>query len=79
MVLACNPSSGFLWEPSFDARYLELVARKFWGEGQRIGAGAEEMFHFRALQGGETQLLFELRRAWETEARETKLFRITID
>ena len=79
MVLACNPSTGFLWEPSFDARYLELVSRKFRQEGQRIGAGAEEMFHLRALQAGETQILFELRRSWETEAGEMKLFRITID
>ncbi len=78
IALASNPTTGFVWEPDFDARRLKLLSREFQPQSARIGAGGEERFHFQALGSGETEVLFELRRAWEPEARERKRLQIAI-
>ena len=78
IALAGNPTTGFVWEPEFDARQLKLLSREFQPPSEAIGAGGEERFHFQALGSGETEVLFKLRRAWEPEARERKRFQIAI-
>ena len=78
IALAGNPTTGFVWEPEFDTRRLKLLSREFQPQGARIGAGGEERFQFQALGSGETEVRFELRRAWEPQARERKRFRIAI-
>ena len=76
--LAGNPTTGYEWQASVDPNYVEPEARAFEAEGKTIGAGGREVFRFRALQAGETEIAFEYRRAWERAPLEVRRYRLVI-
>jgi predicted secreted protein len=78
IALAGNPTTGYTWQPDADADYLELVGQEFERGGQGVGAGGEEVFSFRTLAGGETEVTFQYQRPWDRESRDTKYFRVLI-
>jgi inhibitor of cysteine peptidase len=59
-----NPTTGYIWQPEIDGRYLELLGLEFEPGGEAIGSGGCEVFRFRALQAGQTEIAFEYRRPW---------------
>jgi predicted secreted protein len=78
ITLAGNPTTGYLWEANVDDRYLELISQEFEHEDQSVGAGGREVFRFRALAPGETEINCEHRRPWSQESRDEKQFQVVI-
>lgn len=78
IALVGNPSTGYEWQASADSNYLELRSREFVLGAGAVGAGGRNLFHFRALRAGETEVLFEYRRSWEKTARETRRCKLVI-
>lgn len=73
-----NPTTGYVWQADVDARYLELTEKEFELEGEAIGAGGREVFHFRAREAGRTEIVFAYRRPWEESARDTRRFEVVV-
>jgi inhibitor of cysteine peptidase len=78
IALRGNPTTGYLWEAEIDTGYLELVQGHFEQDGEGVGAGGRQAFHFRARSPGETQVTFEHRRPWDKIPRETRCFQVVI-
>ena len=77
IALAGNPTTGYAWQVRSDGQILELLGQEFELGGEGVGAGGLEVFHFRALATGETEIACEYRRPWDKETRETKRFRVS--
>jgi inhibitor of cysteine peptidase len=77
IVLAGNPTTGYTWQVNTDGRHLELLDQSFERSAEHVGAGGFEIFRFRALETGETEITCEYRRPWEEEILESKRFRVT--
>jgi inhibitor of cysteine peptidase len=78
VVLEGNPSTGYTWQVSADERYLELLTQDFEPHGQGVGAGGQEVFHFRGLAAGECTITCEYCRPWDQTARDTASFEVQI-
>ena len=78
LELAGNPTTGYMWQINADSRHLELLGQKFEAGGAGVGAGGREVFHFRALAAGDTEIACEYRRPWDKETRDTKHYRVAI-
>jgi inhibitor of cysteine peptidase len=76
--LAGNPTTGYTWQASVDSPNLELVGQEFEPAGEGIGAGGHEVFRFRALAAGETEIVLEYRRPWGGAARDVARFRVFV-
>jgi len=79
ITLTGNPTTGYTWHAQVDARYLDLTAQEFEPASEAVGAGGQEVFHFRARRATETEIAFEYRRPWGTEAHDTKRFQVVIE
>ena len=76
--LAGNPTTGYTWQPDVDSQHLELLGQEFEPGGEGVGAGGKEIFRFRALAAGDTEIAFAYRRPWDKESRDTSSFRVAI-
>jgi inhibitor of cysteine peptidase len=77
-----NPTTGYTWQADIDTQYAELITQEYApqaGPAGAIGAGGWEVFHFRAREAGETQIVFLHRRPWGGATRDTKRFKLVID
>ena len=78
IALESNPTTGYSWEAEFDTAMLELTEQTFeLGEYAKegiVGAGGTELFRFKGLSKGETEITFNYKRSWETEILDTKVF-----
>ncbi len=75
--LAGNPTTGYTWQVQVDSRHLELLSQAFVPGGEGIGAGGMEVFRFRVLAAGETEIACGYQRPWEEEILESKLFQVS--
>ncbi len=78
IALAGNPTTGHEWQASVDPIYLELRASVFEPEGKAVGSGGRDVFQFKALRAGDTEISFEYRRPWERVPLETRRCRLVI-
>lgn len=80
ITLEANPTTGYQWDLDYDEDYLELVDRKYETLVQEgiVGAGGEEIFKFKALKSGETQITFSYLRTWEDSSIDEKVYEIVI-
>jgi inhibitor of cysteine peptidase len=76
--LAGNPTTGYMWQPDVDSQHLELLGQEFEPGGGGVGAGGKEIFRFRALRAGDTEIAFAYRRPWDKGSRETSSFQVAI-
>lgn len=76
--LAGNPTTGYTWQIHVDSQHLELLSQEFEPGGEGVGAGGQEVFRFRVLAAGETEIACEYRRPWDKEVRDTKRFRVVV-
>ncbi len=79
--LKSNPTTGYNWEPSFDAAFLQLVATEFRqaaAEPGVVGAGGEQRFTFRGLKAGTTEVWFVYKRPWEQGVVAKRVFTVCI-
>ncbi len=76
ITLESNPSTGYSWQFVYDSGKLEFVKRDFIApeeeEPELVGAPVDEVFVFRALEPGETEISFLYARPWETEVEPEK-------
>lgn len=81
IVLKANPTTGYVWELSFDPEYIQLLGRKYAykdNDDKEIGKACDEMFYFKALKQGQTEITFSQYRRWLNEAASKKTFIVDI-
>ena len=82
IALESNPTTGYSWVAEFDAAMLELVEETFeLGEYTKqglVGVGGTELFRFKGLSCGKTEITFKYKRSWETETLDTKVFTVEV-
>ena len=67
MTLEAVPTSGFRWELVSDpGPAARLVGDDFEVTNERVGGPALQRFRFEAVEPGELELRFALRRPWES-------------
>ena len=82
IALGSNPTTGYSWQESYDETVLELV-EKTYEQGEEaeqglVGAGGVELFRFKALKAGKTEITLVYKRPWEEEIAEQKVFTVDI-
>jgi predicted secreted protein len=66
------PGAGYQWDADFDGQKVEIVKKEFVPPGTgAIGGSGKDVFKFKPLAGGDTELRFVYKRPWETESSET--------
>ena len=82
IALESNPTTGYSWEAEYDAAILELVEDTFelgeYAEQGLVGAGGTQLFRFKGLSSGKTDITFKYKRSWETETLDTKEFTVEV-
>ena len=82
IALESNPTTGYLWEESYDESMLKLVESRYElgkeAEQGLVGAGGVDYFRFKALKAGETEITMTHKRPWEEEVLEQRVFRVSI-
>jgi len=82
IALGSNPSTGYSWEADFDDAILELVEETFelgeYAKQGLLGAGGTELFRFKGISSGKTEVTFKYKRPWETETLDTKVFTVEV-
>jgi len=79
--LEANLSTGYQWKPNFDYNYVELIGIDYQSANNGVlGSSGTEVFTFRPLQEGETELIFSYSRPWEDKAPIKKaVYKLTIE
>jgi inhibitor of cysteine peptidase len=78
LALAGNPTTGYTWQATVDPGYLALAGEEFEPVDAGVGSGGKEIFRFRALAPGKSEIECDYRRPWDKKARETRRFRVEI-
>jgi len=79
VTLPSNPSTGYSWQPEFDAAFLsQVVEAEFEAESSLAGAGGAEIFEFKAVQPGTTTLTLNYERPWEENVDPVETFQIKL-
>ena len=84
IALGSNPTTGYMWQESYDENILELVEKtyKTGKEAKQgmVGAGGVEYFRFKTLKTGETEITLVYKRLWEEPTPEdiTEVFTVNI-
>jgi inhibitor of cysteine peptidase len=78
--LEANETTGYTWRGNerFDRSYLELTGSPYQpAQPQRPGSGGEQLYHFKALKAGTTQIKLTYKRSWEaTPSDKTVVFTV---
>jgi len=82
--LASNITTGYTYEKSqvYDPEKVQLVKWAYKPpETKLLGAAGQEIFTFKALRPGQTEIRLTYRRPWEKESagQQTLVFKITIE
>jgi len=74
IVLESNPTTGYQWQVGYDSGRLELASQEFIvpEDSDLVGAPGEEIFIFKALERGESDIAFSYLRPWETDTNPEK-------
>jgi len=82
IALESNPTTGYSWQASYDETMLELVENTYepgeYAQQGAVGAGGTELFRFRALESGESEITMVYKRPWEEEVLDQKVFTVDI-
>jgi inhibitor of cysteine peptidase len=82
IALESNPSTGYSWEAEYDDAMLELLEETFepgeYAKENIVGAGGTELFCFKGLGKGKTEITFNYKRSWESEVLDTKVFTVEV-
>ncbi len=81
LTLDENPSTGFRWQiVTIDSDILELETTTFNPpQTQRVGAGGQAVWRFRAVRAGSARLILSLYRPWEGLDSDVDRFEIRVD
>ncbi len=77
IILACNPSTGFEWNASYNTQYLELINQSY-QPNYPILAGSVVMktSPFKALKAGNSNITFNYEQPWEQDPVQTVTYDI---
>jgi len=84
IALGSNPTTGYVWQESYDESTLELVEKTYEpteaDEQDTAGAGGTDYFRFKALKTGKTEITLVYKRSWEESTPQdiTKRFSVEI-
>ena len=82
IALGSNPTTGYMWQESHDEDMLKLVEKTYEpGEEAKqgvVGAGGVELFRFKALKAGKTEINLVYKRPQEEEIVDQKVFIVDI-
>ncbi len=80
VLLNANPTTGFDWQIlSYDSTVIEVKHKSFIkSDTQRMGAPGKQVFKFKAIAAGITDLRLIYVRPWERATSETDSFRVQI-
>ena len=71
--LESNPTTGYVWEASFDSAYLDLKKKDFKAsDAKSVGAGGKEIFTFVPIRSGKTEITMVHKRPWESGSLEER-------
>jgi predicted secreted protein len=80
LSLESNPTTGYRWEATFNKAFLELKRSDFEASVSRsIGAGGIEKFTFLPIKAGETEIIMNYKRPWESLQADERSFHIIIN
>ena len=80
--LVSNPTTGYGWQVTYHETILELVEQTYEpglaAKQGVVGAGGTELFRFRVLETGPTEIILVYKRAWEEPSPDdvTKVFTV---
>ncbi len=80
VLLNANPTTGFDWRiVAYDSAIIEIKQKHFiQSETHRMGAPGKQVFKFKAIAAGATDLRLIYARPWERATSETDSFRVHI-
>ncbi len=80
VLLNANPTTGFDWQiVSYDSAIIEIKQKRFiQSETHRMGAPGKQVFKFKAIAAGATDLQLIYARPWERATSEADSFRVHI-
>ena len=77
--LESNPTTGYVWEATFDRAFLELKNKEFKeSDGESVGSGGIETLTFVPIKEGRTEIIMVHKRPWESISLEKRSFPIEI-
>lgn len=76
--IPANPTTGYMWEIEFCDSRLEFSKLPYHRLSGKIGGGGVQEFKITARQAGDFEIRFILKRPWETEAKEIRIYRISV-
>jgi len=80
--LESNPTTGFIWTATFDAKVLSQVSKDYTASPAApglVGSGGKDKFTFKAVAAGTTDLTFGYHRSNESVPyAQTKIFKVTV-
>ena len=83
ITISSDLGTGHLWQASYDENMLEvMISRELHGQGERQGVitpEGDQIFRFKALNKGQTQITMFFRRSWEEEPIDQKVFTVNIE
>jgi inhibitor of cysteine peptidase len=79
IALRSNPTTGYRWQPSFDAGALASISSTYVPDvPMRVGSGGTEVFTFQALRAGTSKIMFDYVRSWERGAINETSYTVTV-
>lgn len=66
--LASNPTTGYQWEANWDDEYITLIKKDYVPDPYlpgMVGSGGTEIYTFKALKPGQTNIGFDYIRPWD--------------
>ena len=79
IALGSNPTTGYSWQESHDLAMLKLVEKTYeQGNQGVVGAGGVELFRFKVLKKGRTEITLAYKRPWEQEILDKKAFTVDV-
>jgi predicted secreted protein len=78
LTLQVNPTTGYLWHPIFDEAVVVLQDRRFERTSNAVGSAGTELFTFIPKRAGRAEIMFDLRRPWEQNAREHRHYTLEV-
>ncbi len=64
--LESNPTTGYMWVPSYNSKVLKLVSNQFTSNNPKlIGSPGVQKIVFKTLKKGETTIVLKYVRSWD--------------
>jgi predicted secreted protein len=80
IILKSNATTGFSWVENHenDLLTLEYSAYRNPGGTPLLGASGTQIFIFKTVKSGSTQIAFTYKRSWETTTAQQKVFKVMV-